>query len=333
VIYHYYPEYTPPPPPSPPPANDSDPLLLQASSNWARDAADLRQQISDYLGPAGTNIELVCTENNSDAGALGRQLTSLVNGLYLADSLSQLMKTEFNACLWWDLRNGQNNNGSFDPTLYGWRTYGDEGIIYNSSANSVTKYPTFYAMKLMQFFARPGDTVLGATSDYLLLSTYAVRHTDGSLAVLVINKDNATNFNGQIRISNYVPWTNATIRSYGIPQDEAARTNGNAQAQDISTTDFSAANADFTYSFPPYSLTLFTFPPAAPVLTISNAGLNQVLLQIHGQSGVPYVMEQSTDTMTWLRVSTNMLTGDLLNMTNPIASGPSEKFWRAAWQP
>ena len=31
--------------------------------------ADMRQQISDYIGPAGTNIELVCTENNSDSSS------------------------------------------------------------------------------------------------------------------------------------------------------------------------------------------------------------------------------------------------------------------------
>ena len=45
--------------------NDNDALLLQASTNWAADAADLRQQITDYMGSAGTNIELVCTENNA----------------------------------------------------------------------------------------------------------------------------------------------------------------------------------------------------------------------------------------------------------------------------
>ena len=51
---------------------------------------------------AGTNIELCVTENNSDAGAMGRQSTSLINALYLADSTCQLMKTEFRAYLWFD---------------------------------------------------------------------------------------------------------------------------------------------------------------------------------------------------------------------------------------
>ena len=94
-----------------PRGSDSDPLLLQCSTQWALDAADLRQQLTDYLGPAGTNVELLCTENNSDSGAQGKQSTSLVNGLYYADSLGQLMQTEFNSLIWWDLRNGTDTSG------------------------------------------------------------------------------------------------------------------------------------------------------------------------------------------------------------------------------
>ncbi len=99
LIHHVYPQYTAKPLSiSPPPAcSDSDALLLQASSNWANDAATLRQEISDYFGSGGTNIELCCTENNSDSSGGGRQLSSLVNALYLADSLSRLMQTEFNS--------------------------------------------------------------------------------------------------------------------------------------------------------------------------------------------------------------------------------------------
>src|SRR5262249_24857339 len=95
----------------------------------------------DYMGDAGTNIELVCTENNCDAGRMGRQSTSIVNALYLADSLSHLMKTEFNAYLWWDLHNGADTGGDFDPTLYGWRNNGDYGLFNESNLRS----PTFYA--------------------------------------------------------------------------------------------------------------------------------------------------------------------------------------------
>jgi alpha-N-arabinofuranosidase len=331
AIYHFYPQYTPTN--WAPNSTDCDPLLLQVSVNWAADAADMRQQITDYLGAAGANLELVCTENNSDSGAgFGRQLTSIVNGLYLADSACQLMKTEFNAYLWWDLRNGTNSTGTFDPTIYGWRTYGDEGIM--NSINGVTGlYPLFYAEKLLQYFVRPGDTVLGATSDYLLLSAYAARKANGALTLLVINKDATTNFNAQISLSNFAPLSTATVRSYGIAQDDAVRTNNVAPgAQDIATNIVSAG-AVFTNSFPPYSLTLFTFTPAPAQLSATLPQPGQFVLQLQGQPGTPYIVQSSPDLSAWTPVSTNRLAGNVLNLTNVVSPGTAQQFWRAVWQP
>jgi hypothetical protein len=329
AIYHFYPEYTPTGV-TPVPAADSDPLLLQASSNWAGDAADLRQQISDYIGLAGTNIELVCTENNSDSSAaFGRQLTSIVNGLYLADSACQLMKTEFNAYLWWDLRNGHNSSGTFDPTIYGWRTYGDEGMIDGVSG----RYPVFYAEKLLQYFVRPGDTVLGATSDYLLLSAYAARKANGALALLVINKDLTTSFNARISLANFAPSPTADVRSYGIQQDEATRTNNPTPGtKDIATNSASVAVL-FTNSFPPGTLTLFTFAPGPAQLSALLPQPGQFVLQLQGQPGTPYVIENSPDLFTWTPVSTNTLAGNVINITNAISSDLAQQFWRAVWQP
>jgi hypothetical protein len=321
LIYHVYPEYS----------TDSDAALLQDSANWAPDSANLRQQISDYVGTGGTNIELLCTENNADADNGGKQSTSIVNGLYLADSLAQLMKTEFNSFIWWDLRNGQNTtDADFDSSLYGWRTYGDLGIIGNAN----TRYPTFYTFKLMQYFVQPGDSVLDATSDYSLLSTYAARKADGALAVLVVNKSSVTNLNAQITLTNFSPWSTATVRSFGIAQDEATRTNSIIPgAQDIATNSIVNAATNFTASFPPYSLTLLTLAPAAAQLQSSLVSGGQFVLQIQGQTGVPYVVQTSPDLVNWTSVSTNLFTSNVLNLTNSISSASSQQFWRAVWQP
>jgi hypothetical protein len=330
LIDHVYPESTPA---NPTTGTDSDALVLQSTGGWASDAADLRQQLTDYLGPSGTNTELVCTENNSDSGAVGRQLTSIVNGLYLADSMAQLMKTEFNAYTWWDLRNGQGNDGSFDSTLYGWRAYGDEGIINANGNPGVDRYPIFYGFKLMQYYVRPGDTVLNATSDYLLLSAYAARKANGALTLLVINKDATTNFNAQISLSNFAPLSTATVRSYGIAQDDAVRTNNLAPgAQDIATN-IVPVGAIFTNSFPPYSLTLFTFTPGPAQLSALLPQPGQFVLQLHGQPGTPYIIQRSPDLFTWTPVSTNSLVGNVLNITNVISPGITQQFWRAVWQP
>src|ERR1035437_4905508 len=317
LVHHVYPEYQ----------NDSDQTLLQASANWVNDAADLRQQITDYFGATGTNLELLCTENNADAGNQGRQSTSIVNGLYLADSLAQLMKTEINAFIWWDLRNGSDTAGDFNSLLYGWRNNGDLGIIGGSN----TRYPTFYGFKLMQYLARPGDTVLNATSDYFLLSTYAARKANGALSLLVINKDSTANLATQITLTNFFPWSTATVRSYGIAQDEATRNNGPAAAQDIATNSLAGAGTNFTTAFPPYSLTLFTFAPAAPkVQTIAATG-GKFIFQLQGQTGVPYQIQTSTNLIAWTSNATVTLSGTTWNVTNNISSGA--KFWRAVWLP
>ena len=329
AVHHRYPEWTDQ---NNPVGADSDAFLLQCSTQWALDAADLRQQLTDYFSPAGANVELVCTENNSDAGAQGKQSTSLVNGLYYADSLGQLMQTEFNAFVWWDLRNGTDTSGWFDSTLYGWRTYGDLGIVNGLN----TRLPTFYAAKLMQCFAQPGDKILSGATDYLLLSAYAARRDNGAASLLVLNKDTATSFNAQISVTGFLPGRTATVLSYGIPQDEAARTNAPAAAQDIATNTFTGAGSTFSYSFPALSLTLFTLAPTAPSLVILPPAPQPggaCVLQLQGQPGARYYVQVSTNLAVWTTVSTNRLTSNALNLTNPVPAGAAISFWRAVWQP
>jgi hypothetical protein len=294
LIYHYYPEYTG----DGSNLGDSDPLLLQAAGNacpgtfgdWAGAAANLRGQISDYIGSAGTNIELCVTENNSDSGAQGKQSTGIVNALYMADSLGELMKTEFNSLIWWDLRNGPDSKGDFGPTLYGWRTHGDYGIM----GARRTLYPTSYAMKLLQSFVRGGDSVLDASSDYRLLSDYATCRTNGSLALLVINKDLTTNFTAQVILNNFSPVANAVVRSYGIAQDEAARTNATVLLHDVAVANFPNASTNFTYSFPPGSLTLFTFSPAT-VSVQKSTNLTDLNSSLTNTSNIPLTSNQFDD--------------------------------------
>ena len=338
LIYHFYFQYTPSGWTYYSDSPDSDALLLQVAGNpspqnwndWASAAASLRQQINDYIGSPGTNIELCVTENNSDAGAMGRQSTSLVNALYLADSTSQLMKTEFRSYVWWDLQNGSQTDGDLDPSIYGWRNNGDYGILSSSDV----PYPTFYAEKLLQFFARPGDSVVNGTSDNLLLSAYATRRANGALTVLVINKQMTTNLVGQLALTNFVPWSTATLMAYGIPQDLATQTNASPALQDIATNS-AAVSSNFTYVFPPLSLSLFSFAPGPAKLSVEQVQPTSVQLQLQGQSGTPYVIQSSSDlsTKAWMPISTNKLTGSTILVNLPVASGTPHQYYRAVWQP
>ncbi|MCX8091064.1 MAG: alpha-L-arabinofuranosidase [Verrucomicrobiae bacterium] len=331
VVHHHYPQWTDPNNPAASPVSDVG--LLLSTAKWAADAADLRQQITDYFGAGGEAIELLVTENNSDAGSQGRQSTSLVNALYYADSLGALLKTEFRAMVWWDLRNGTDTNGYFGPELYGWRTYGDLGLINGPD----TRHPPFYAARLMQWFARPGDRVLATSTDYPLLVAHAARRPNGAVTLLVVNKSLTTNLVAQIRVQGFSPASVATVRSYGIPQDEAARTNGPAAARDIAVAQLSGAGANFVYDFPPLSLTLFTLNPGlAPTLQIAPPGLQtpgQLVLQLQGEPDVPYVIQTSTNLTDWWAVATNRVSGPATFITNAISAADSARYWRALWQP
>ena len=338
LIYHFYWQYTPDDYGYYSNSPDCDQTLLQVSGNpsplnwsdWASAASNLRMQITDYLGAAaGSNIQLCVTENNSDAGTMGRQSTSIVNALYLADSTCELMKTEFRSHLFWDLHNG-DDDGDFDATIFGWRSNGDYGILDPNN----NPYPTFYAEKLLQYFARAGDSVVSGTSDNLLLSAYATSRTNGLLTVLVINKDMTSSLEGQIDLANYVPGSTATVLSYGLAQDQATETNGAAASQDLSTNTFSSASTNFSYEFPPLTMTLFTLTPGPATLSALGVSNGNAQILLRGQAGAPYVIQGSADLITWSNVTTVWLTGTTsTNLSIAIAPTAPQQFYHAVWVP
>ncbi len=274
LIYHRYEQA---------PGQESDTALLQDAATWPSDAANLRQQLSDYLGAAGASVELVVTENNSVYSDPGKQTTSLVNGLFLADSVGHLLQTEFNAYMWWAFRNGpptdSNGNplGNQNASLYGWRHYGDYGMLsmptsFGASTYYVA-YPTYYVMELLSHFARGGDAIVPATSDSTLLSIYAAKRADGSLALLVINKSPTVTQTGNFTLTGYPPASNATIYSYGIQQDDAARTG--VGSTDVGTATITNATTAFSVAFTPYSAAVLALTPAT--VTINTQPMSQVV--------------------------------------------------------
>jgi alpha-N-arabinofuranosidase len=252
VVYHRYEQG---------PGGESDSFLLNATRTWANDAASIRQLLNDYLGANAKPVEIICTENNSVFSNPGKQSTSLVNGLFMADSVGNLLQTEFNGLFWWDLRNGSgaaNNN----PALYGWRQFGDYGIVdANVPAGPVDRYPTFYVQKLLQRFARGGERVVIAASDWVGVGVYAVRdHQNHTLNLLLINKHPTAALPVRIDVRNFDVARAAEVFTYGIPQDEAARTGlGSA---DVARSTAAISGSTFTWTPGPYSATVIRLDQA-----------------------------------------------------------------------
>ncbi len=313
LIYHRY-EQTP--------GKETDATLLQDASTWPNDASNLRQMLSDYLGAAGANVELDVTENNSVYSDPGKQTTSIVNGLYLADSVGHLLQTEFNSLLWWDFRNGPPTDssggllGNQSSSLYGWRLYGDYGMLsMPSTATGETTYydayPTYHVMKLLSHFARGGDTVVSASSDDSLLSIFAVKRADGTLGLLVINKSPTATTTGTFALTGFTPTATATTYSYGIPQDEAARTG--VGSTDIATSTLSDVATAFSVAFMPYSATVLSLSPESVAITtqpmsqIVTAGNSVMFSVLVGSgSGATYQWQrQAAGSGIWANVADN----------------------------
>jgi hypothetical protein len=246
VIYHRYEQG---------PGGESDLFLLNSAATWPNDAANIRQMVDDYLGASGRQVELICTENNSVYSNPGKQTTSLVNGLFLADSIGNILQTEFKGMVWWDLRNGREAGNNNSPSLYGWRRHGDYGIVNEADpAGPADRYPTFYVYKLLKFFARGGELVVPAQSDYTSLGVYAVRVSDRTVRLLLINKHPSATLNASISIPGLKKGRKARVYSYGIPQDEAARM-GEGSA-DVQESELAVAGSTLRYSPAPYSATV-----------------------------------------------------------------------------
>ena len=245
VVYHRYEQG---------PGGESDLFLLNSAASWANDAAALRQMLDDYLGIEG-----------AEGGARGHRAQLGVQQSRQADHqprqrtvLRRRDRQPVEDGVQRDVVVGPaQRTGSAAtttaPSLYGWRRYGDYGIVNAADpAGPADRYPTFYVNKLLKYFARGGEKVVQASSDYRGLGVYAVKGNEHSLRILVINKHPSAALNTTISIPALKKGETAKLFSYGIAQDEAART-GEGSA-DIQQSTLTLQGSTLTFSPGPYSV-------------------------------------------------------------------------------
>jgi alpha-L-arabinofuranosidase len=243
--------------------NPSNPL------DWAGRAADYRKILQQELGSSAAQVTLLGTEVNSITYNPGKQTTSLVEGLFVADSIGSILQTEYNACLIWDLRNGWFTGGNNSPGLYGWRQGGDYGLLGSGNSPPATgayiAYPSYFAEQLLSHMVHQGDSVVRAASSDPNLAVYAVKQANGHLDLLVINKSATAGLTGSFQVSGFQPSAQATLWQYGKAQDiaQSKSSNGSAALAHFTAT-LTLNGANFSYQFPSYSMTVLDITPQAP---------------------------------------------------------------------
>jgi hypothetical protein len=265
------------------PGNESDSnLLLDTTTGTSSDPSDpgnpfdvaqraaaYQSDLTQYLGAAGKNVQLLMTEFNSVYSNPGKQTTSLVDGLWLADTLGALLETPYNGADVWDLRNNYATGGNAASSLYGWRQGGDYGLIGSPggtppASGPYVPYPTYFAEQLASKIIQTGGNVVQATSSDPNLTTYAVVEPNGQLDLLVINKSASTAETGNFQLANYQPASQATVWQYGETQDTAqSQSTTGASALANFTTNLTVNGSTFNYSFPAYSMTVLQLGKAS----------------------------------------------------------------------
>ena len=261
------------------PGSESDSFLLQTTvSNpssildWSTRHADYESMLQQTVGIQSSSVLVMATEFNSVYTNPGKQSTSLVNGLFVADSLGSLIDSGYSGGFVWDLRNGWDPNQNNSSSLFGWRQGGDYGLLGDPntslppSTGPYVAYPSYYAEQLASKMIQSGSQVVSATTNYQGLSTYAVKEPNGDLEILVINKNPDAALTDQISLQGFQPSGAAQVWQYGEVQDHAQSlsTTGAASLANSSIT-LSVVNKSLTYSFPAYSMTVLDLSPTVTV--------------------------------------------------------------------
>ena len=263
--------------------SDSNLLLNTVSNpasilNWSTRHTDYKSLLQQTLGNSGSSVQIMATEFNSVYTNPGKQSTSLVNGLFVADSIGGLLNSGYTGGYVWDLRNGWDTGQNNSDTLYGWRKGGDYGLLGDPNTNlppstgPYVAYPSYYAEQLASKIVQSGAQVVSAISNYNGLAVYAVKEPNGHLEILAINKNPDAALTDQFSLTGFQASGAAQVWQYGQVQDHAqSLTTDGSSALSVTSTTLPISNSTFKYSFPAYSMTVIDLAPTINKLVFTQA--------------------------------------------------------------
>ncbi len=251
AVVHWYPQG---------PTGESDAGLLNAPANGESTSvsytpsipsmvASLHTEFNQYCGARASNMQIMTTETNSVSYNPGKQTTSLVNALYLANDYLTWLANGVTNVDWWDTHNSITTGTNDSSGLYGTTNYGDYGLLSAGNTGEPptdTPFPAYYGLQIVSKVVGGFDQIVAASSNQGSVQAFAVRQWDGSVAVLLINTDPATTYT--VSIAGLATHGDATVYAYGENSSAVSVTHENG--------DEAASQA-----IAPYSLTAVVFHP------------------------------------------------------------------------
>jgi hypothetical protein len=249
---HWYPQN----PSSVTPPGPTDSGLLGDTAQIPTIVSTLRSQLGQFAG--SSTLPVMVTETNSVSSNPGRQTVGIVNALYLNQDYLGWVAAGVANVDWWQIHNGIVTSGDNGSSLNGTAAYGDYGVLSDATCGTVnggqvcepaadTPFPAYYGLKLLSQFAHPGETLVSATSSQSLVKSYAIKGSNGSLRVLLVNDDPANSYTVGLSYTGFAPATGApTVATLASP------------GTGISTASSGTANSQ---TIAPYTATLITLQP------------------------------------------------------------------------
>jgi hypothetical protein len=300
------------------------------STRYAAYEADLQQ----VLGSQASRVAVMATEYNSVNTNPGAQTASLVNGLYVAESIGSLLESGYEGADVWDWNNNEQTGDNNSSLLYGWREFGDYGLVGNQYATDppaegdYVEFPSYFGMQLASKIDLAGGTVVSATSSYGDLDVYAVKQANGHLDLLVVNTNPAASLTDQFSVTGFQPSASAQVWQYGEAQDTAqSQSATGASALAGSTATLSVSGSSFSYSFPAYSMTLLDLAPISVTPSGISANYTAGAVAVAIDSGLTVTSSDTDLTGATVTISPSTLqAGDTLSFTSPAGSGISGSY-------
>jgi len=232
--------------------------LAQPETVWPAIRADLNNAFTANAGnrqiPVGvTEYNIVAVQENDN----GQWLTRAANGLFIADTIGQMIKNGFVMGNQWDLANGRAGNGT------------EYGLMHVD--NSWFRSPQYYVYPLWSRFGGqmlPTTSTLNAATQ---LSVYGGRIDATTVTLLAINKTSAPVtgtiiLDGASSALNISGGSADVVKATTLSDQAVTYNNVSNPADNLSDAPalpLGAAGSAVTYLFAPNSLTLLRLQTTA----------------------------------------------------------------------